>query len=153
MRPFAPADLRAAHELFATERSAARYLSRTPELLDDAAAGRGERLAFVAQEGKTLNGVLLAGAIAGSEGAAAITALCVRAASRRRGTGSALVHAACRALLAQGARLIVVELAGDPLLAPARALFLDGGFTESGRVPGLYADGVDLVILERRSTR
>lgn len=147
-RPLAPADLAAARELFDAEHTAAPFLARANEFLE--ASARGDALAIVAFEGATLRGVILGGAVAGSTGAAAISAICVTPDARRRGIATALLAAAGTAFLARRVRLITAEVPVDPRLAPVMALFRANGFVEEGRLKDFVAVGIDLSILIRR---
>ncbi len=126
----------------------ARYLAKARERLD-----HSPDIALAFAEHGDLAGVILAEAVAGTEGTAALVGVSVHPSRRRRGVGSALMAAAGEALRARGTRLFVAELAGDPALAPALKLLLACRFTESGRVRDLYRPRVDLIILERRLSR
>lgn len=147
-RALAPGDLAAARALFEAERANGTFLMRADEMLD--AAGRGDALAVVAFEGTTLRGVILGGAVAGSSGTAAVTAVCVAKDARRRGVGGALIAAAVNAFGARGVRLVTAELPSDPRLVPAVALLRSAAFVEEGRLRDFVAIGTDLLILVRR---
>ncbi len=125
-----------------------RYLAKARDVLD-----QGADLALGWEERGELAGVILAEDIAGAEGTAAVAGVSVHPARRRRGLGTALVAGACDVLRSRGARLLIVELPGDPALAPALKLFLACRFTESGRIRNFYRSRVDLIILERRLSR
>ena len=147
-RPLAPSDLAAARALFEAEHVAAPFLARANEYLE--ASGRGDALAVVAFEGSELRGVILSGAVAGTAGAATISAVCVAPGARRRGVGSALVAAAISAFAARHVRLVTAEVPVDPRTAPATALMKRSGFAEEGRLKDFVAHGIDLAILVRR---
>ena len=100
-----------------------------------------------------LAGVILTEDVAGAEGTVAVTGLSVHPTRRRSGVATALVTAACEVLRARGTRLVIVEMPGDPALAPALKLFLACRFTEAGRIRNFYRERVDLIILERRLSR
>ena len=151
-RAIAPEDLTAARALLSADTAAARYLERARTIVEDAAAGSREHLALVTGNARELRGIVLFGPVAGSDGAAAISAVTVLEPRRRRGVASALVGAACAALQSHGARLVVAELADDPALAAVHGLLAKCGFAEGGRVKDFYGKGTDLVVLERRLT-
>jgi ribosomal protein S18 acetylase RimI-like enzyme len=113
----------------------------------------GADLALAVHDRGELAGVILAEAVAGAEGTAAVTGVSVHPARRRRGLGTALVAAACDRLRSRGTRLVIAEMPGDPALAPALKLFLACRFTEAGRIRNFYRERVDLIILERRLSR
>lgn len=152
-RAIALTDLAAARTLLAADPTAARYLDRARSIVEEAVKGKGDHLALVTGNERELRGIVLFGPVAGSDGAAAIKAVTVLEPRRRRGVASALIGAACNALQARGARLVVAELADDPVLAAAHGLLAKCGFSEGGRVKDFYGKGTDLVILERRLTQ
>jgi ribosomal protein S18 acetylase RimI-like enzyme len=117
-------------------------------VLDD-----GADLALAIHDRGELAGVILAEAVAGAEGTAAVTGVSVHPGRRRRALGTALVAAACDRLRSRGTRLVIAEMPGDPALAPALKLFLACRFTEAGRIRNFYRERVDLIILERRLSR
>jgi ribosomal protein S18 acetylase RimI-like enzyme len=153
VRALAPADLRAALSLFGGGPEISRYFTRAREIVEEAAAGRSEHLAFATTDGRELTGMLLCTEVAGTEGTASITAVSVRSNRRRRGLGTTLVHAACEALRHRGCRLVIAELPDDPAIAPAHKLLAKCRFTETGRIPHFYADRIAMVIYERRLAR
>jgi len=149
-RPITPEDLAAARALLTADAAVAKYLKRAKEIVEDAVAGRNEHLALVTGNARELRGVVLFSQVPGSEGAAAISGVSVLEPRRRRGVASALVSAACARLNERGARLVVAELADDPVLEAAHGLLKKCGFVQSGRVANFYRKGTDMVILERR---
>lgn len=125
-----------------------RYLAKARDVLD-----HGADLALAIVERDALGGVILAESVAGAEGTGAVTGLSVHPTRRRKGVATALLTAACDRLRARGTRLVIVEMPGDPALAPALKLFLACRFTEAGRIRNFYRERVDLIILERRLSR
>ncbi|HUO51210.1 MAG TPA: GNAT family N-acetyltransferase [Gemmatimonadaceae bacterium] len=149
-RPIEREDLQAARALLKADAAVQKYLKRAREIIEDAATGSKEHLALVTGNARELRGVVLFGPVAGADGAASLAGVSVLEPRRRRGVASALVSAACARMQERGARLIVAELADDPVLAAAHGLLAKCGFAQSGRVPDFYKKGVDLVVLERR---
>jgi ribosomal protein S18 acetylase RimI-like enzyme len=153
VRPPAPADVKAALSLFSGGPEVSRYFTRAREIVQEAAAGRSEHLAFATTDGAALSGMLLCTVVAGTEGTASITALSVKSPRRRRGLGTTLVNAACEALRRRGCRLVIAELPDDPAIAAAHRLLEKCRFTESGRIPQFYAERIAMIIYERRLAR
>lgn len=144
VRPFAPADRVAARALIAAELPTNPYATRALDLVGELAPG-GEYQAMVAEDNGRPVGVVVFGLVAGSQGAGSLYAAVVEPAYRRRGVGSALVHAAADALRALGARFVIAEVPDDPwATAHFVGLVSATGFTEAARVPDLYRDGVAL---------
>jgi len=76
--------------------------------------------------------------------------IAVHPSAQRTGVGSALLGAAETAMVAERARLIVIETSSRADYAPTRAFYLRHGYAEVARVAGYYAAGDDRVILARR---
>lgn len=76
--------------------------------------------------------------------------IAVAAASRRKGVASALIAAFEADADARGARLGVIETAGDRAFAPAWALYERHGYREEARIRDFFADGFDKLIFTKR---
>ncbi|MEP6992154.1 MAG: GNAT family N-acetyltransferase [bacterium] len=76
--------------------------------------------------------------------------LAVDPAAQGRGAGRALVQWVEQALLARGARLLVVETSSRPDYASTRNFYARGGFAEAARVRDFYAPADDRIILTTR---
>ncbi|MEM7505831.1 MAG: GNAT family N-acetyltransferase [Pseudomonadota bacterium] len=76
-----------------------------------------------------------------------ILALAVHSGARRRGIGRELLSAAEAAM--PDARMILIETTQLPDQAAARALYLQSGYEEEGRVRDFYGDGEDKVIFRK----
>ncbi len=108
-----------------------------------------ESRGIVADRDGEMLGFALYGDVAGAVGTGRIHFIGVTASSRLNAVGVSLCDAAVDDLAACGARIVVAELPDDPLLVSGRALFARCGFTEVGRVPDYYRDGIALIILAR----
>ena len=138
----APAGLEAARLLCSSGRANELF----ERALGDSAECRGR--AAVEANG-TVAGLALHGMVAGALGTGALLWVAVRAESRRRGIGRALVSDALGELLRGGARLAVAELSSDAAIAPMVALLLGAGFEREGTIPDFYRDGIDLILCRR----
>ena len=69
---------------------------------------------------------------------------------RRQGTGAALLRAAEARLREQGVRLLLIDTAGGPSQAGARAFYLAEGYTLEARVRDFYGEGEDRVTFVTR---
>ena len=108
-----------------------------------------EYRAIVAQDGRTVVGIIVFGEVAGSLGAGRIYLVAVDGGVRRRGIASALVDAACQELSERRARFAMIELPAHARLADVRRLVSRAGFREEGRVDDYARDGVPLLFLRR----
>jgi ribosomal protein S18 acetylase RimI-like enzyme len=134
-----------AHDLAGTS-----YVEVPAYFLALALEGRSaESRGIVAERDGEVVGFALYGEVAGSVGTGRIHFVSVSASSRLNAVGVQLCEAVVNDLLAAGARIVIAELPNDPILVSGRALLARCGFSEVGRVPDYYADGVALVILAR----
>jgi ribosomal protein S18 acetylase RimI-like enzyme len=122
-------------------------IGRIPELFDRALTDTPECRGLAVFDGDgAAAGVVLIGLVAGALGTGAILGLAVRPDRRRRGIGRALLAIAKEELLAEHARLIVVEMPEDASTAPMAALLESAGFEREGVVPDYHRDGVPLAL-------
>ena len=152
MRPFRESDLDAVRALFEIERARHHYAARPIELLEAAAAAggdEGEYRVLVADDGGSVRGAVVYGMVAGAVGTGMLHGVVVAREWRRRGTGRALADAACAALAASGARVVIAELPDDAALSDVHALLSRAGFIEEARAPELVRDGVAIVFRRR----
>ncbi|MGH9424671.1 MAG: hypothetical protein ACRD3J_32155, partial [Thermoanaerobaculia bacterium] len=66
--------------------------------------------------------------------------------SRRAGIGERLLFQISADLASAGARMIIAEIPGDPLVMRFRALLLAHGFVEEARIDDYYADGIPQIL-------
>lgn len=83
-------------------------------------------------------------------GAWTLRALAARAVLRRRGVARALLADMEAALRAAGARLLVVDTADGPALAPARALYRREGYEDGGAIPAFWGPGEAKIVVFKR---
>ena len=134
-----------AHDLAGTS-----YTEVPAYFLALALAGRSdESRGIVAERDGEIVGFALYGEVAGSVGTGRIHFVSVSASSRLNAVGVQLCEAVVGDLVGAGARIVIAELPDDPILVSGRALLARCGFSEVGRVPDYYADGVALLILAR----
>lgn len=149
-RPLARPDAVAARTLADAVLGDAPFAEGMLGALDEAlSSDRDEYRAVGAHDGNSLIGFVVFGETAGAIGAGRLYCVAVDASARRRGIATALTEAACTDLRARGARFAMIELPGDPDLAPALALARRTGFHEEGRVSDYLRDGVGLLLLRR----
>lgn len=85
-----------------------------------------------------------------AQGVSNLLFLAVRPDARRRGVARALVERFEAESRAASARLGVIETAGDPMFAPAWALYQRHGYVEEARLRDYYDDGLDKLIFTKR---
>jgi len=86
------------------------------------------------------------GMVAGSLGTGALYSILVAPRSRRAGIGERLLFQISADLASAGARMIIAEIPGDPLVMRFRALLLAHGFVEESRIDDYYSDGVPQIL-------
>ena len=152
LRAATPADLRATRELLAGSIGQSPYAALAG-CADDAVPGGDECRALVADAGRDIIGVVVFGQVAGTIGAGKLHLVAVSTEARLKGAATELVRAALADLAARGARLVVAELADDPIFRPVRALLRRCGFVEEARIDDYYRDGVALIVLRHQIAR
>jgi ribosomal protein S18 acetylase RimI-like enzyme len=81
-----------------------------------------------------------------------LTMIAVAPAHQGTGIGRDLLRHVEEALVARGARLLVVRTSGTDQYAQARAFYGRTGYTRSAVVPDWWADGDDLILHVKRLT-
>ena len=138
------------NEFIAHDLAGTSYTEVPAYFLALALEGRSdESRGIVAERDGDVVGFALYGEVAGSVGTGRIHFVSVSASSRLNTVGVQLCEAVVADLAAAGARIVIAEMPDDPILVSGRALLARCGFSEAGRVPDHYADGVALVILAR----
>lgn len=148
-RPIAPEDAAGAHQLLVSRLGVTPYIDRAVEVLSIAerAGGDVEHRAYVVARDKTVVGLALFGAIAGTDAGFKLHAIAIE--SRETDVGDRLIDAVAEAIVASHGRFIIAELADETALATTIALLCNNRFEEVGRIPDYYRDGVPLTILRR----
>ena len=139
--------LAAALALVEWEREKNPWIERTADLLRSAVAHPdGEYRAVVAERDGEIVGLGVFGMVAGSLGTGALYSILVAPRSRRAGIGERLLFQISADLASAGARMIIAEIPGDPLVMRFRALLLAHGFVEESRIDDYYSDGVPQIL-------
>ena len=150
LRPLMPDDAGAAHALVTAAFAGTRYLARFAEQLDAALRfDDPEYLAVLAERDARLVGLALFGTVAGARG-------CTRLHLLAGGDGDAtdaLAEGVAQVCHDARERLIVAELADEPVFAAGADALRRAGFAVEGRAGDYVADGVDLVLLVWRPRR
>ena len=153
LRPACAADARAIGALLDSLLQATPYAELIRSRLDVALRAPGGDAASIAatvlEEGASIRAIALHGFVAGAERAGMLHFVGVSDAYRRCGLGRSLVRASVDRLARDGARFVIAELPGEPRLRAGEALLREERFVVEARIPELYREGVDLVILRR----
>ena len=112
-------------------------------------AGDPDHQWMVAHRNATPLGFCFAEAEALTEGTWNMRALGVHPDHQRAGAGRALVAALEGALHAKGQRLLIVDTASGPDLAPARAFYAAIGYAAEARIRDFWAAGEDKVTFRK----
>ncbi len=140
-------DLAAALTLVEHEREKNRWIDRTAAFVRSAVAKPdGEYRALVAERDGEIVGIAVYGMVAGTVGTGMIYSILVGPRSRRAGIGERLLFHIKGDLASAGARMIVAEIPGDPVVMRLRALLLTHGFVEESRIEDYYADGLHQIV-------
>jgi len=110
-----------------------------------------ESRAIVGERHGEFVGFVLFGEVAGAVGTGRIHFIGTTARAALDTHGRDLCEAAVDEMTTRGDRLIIAELPDEPRLAGKHALLSRCGFEVVARVRDYYRDGVDLVLLQRRS--
>ena len=104
-------------------------------------------MVVTALDNQGVQGVVLFGTVAGAPGVVKIHAL----AAAEREMSLVLAASVVSQCVRDGGRMIVYELADDPLFQVTAGAMPELGFAEEGRVANFVSDGVDLLLLVWRS--
>ncbi|MEP6620290.1 MAG: hypothetical protein ABJE47_13285 [bacterium] len=151
VRALVAEDAAAARALMRDQLGGSRYALRLDEQLERAISGADvEYRGFVALSGHRghVNGVALFGRVAGAGGVVKVHALVGRTSQSLLMLAGAILE--CSA--SDQARLIVCELADDPLFVECNSALRQLGFAEDAFIPDWYSDGLGMFVLARRDT-
>ena len=147
-RPIAAEDAAGAHQLLVSRLGVTPYVDRAVEILTSAERGDDEQnRAYVVARDGTVAGIALFGRIAGTEAGFRLHLLLV--VSNEGDVGVRLLESVNYAVLDNGGRFIVAEIAEEPALSATIVLLRHHDFDEVGRIPDYFRDGVPLLILRR----
>lgn len=140
-------DLAAALALIEREKEKNQWIERTADLVKSSVSDpEGEYRVIVAERDGDLVGLAAFGIVAGTIGTGIIYSILVAPRSRRAGIGERLLFQIRDDLASIGARIIVAEIPGDPVVMRFRALLLTHGFVEEARIEDYYSDGVPQIV-------
>ena len=125
------------------------YVDRMMELVAMAERGDSEVRSLVIERDGTVAALSLFGPVAGAQGTWKLHALLLAERVEPRKVGGAIVDAVVAAVRADGARLIMAELPGDPAIGKVLSLLRASGFRQEGRIPDFFRDDVALLFLRR----
>lgn len=107
--------------------------------------------AFVgAFQGPTLVGYACYGPTPGTDRSFDLYWIAVAPATQHTGVGSALLADVERRVIADNARLMLIETSGRDTYAPTRHFYTRHGYAEVARVAGFYAPGDDRIVYTKR---
>lgn len=81
-----------------------------------------------------------------TEGTWNLLAIGVRPEHQRSGIGSAMLRYIEDRLVAQGARILLIETLGTEEFEPIRSFYRKNGYTEEARIREFYAAGADKIV-------
>ncbi len=124
------------------------YIDRAIEVLELAERRDDpEHRALVIARDGTIAGLVLYGAIAGTDGGARLHTAILAPGVDVDDVGERLMRAMSTASRDAGARFILAELPDDPAIGTVLTLLRDFGFQEEARVPDFYREGIALTFL------
>ena len=146
VRALQPTDAGAARACVSAQLSGSRYELRVLEQLDAALRGDDTEcraMVATALDDQGVQGVVLFGTVAGAQGVVRIHALTASNAEVARALGVS-VQAQC---IRSAGRMLVCEVADDPLARVTVHAMRELGFEEEGRIADFVRDATDLLIL------
>ena len=148
-RPLTPGDAEPVRALVWGALGITPYVDRVIELLTGAERGDPESRALVIERDGTVAALALYGPVAGASDAWHLSMVLVAPRVQLREVGRAIVDGVVESVRRAGARLLVAELPADAVLGRSLSLLRANGFTQDGRIPDYYRDGVALLFLRR----
>jgi hypothetical protein len=144
VRGLSPTDAEPARALLVQAYGATPYAPRWIEVLEHATNPHDhEHRAIVILRGSAMAGLVLLGDVSGAPGVRRVHVAVLAS------DDHPLREAARHVLLTErrGCRLLVAEMADDPVLSPAIALLSVIGFREEARIPAFYTETIALRFL------
>ena len=150
IRPLRGSDASAARLAVLAELGGTPYAEPALAAVELAQRGAtGDAAGLVAEHRGELVGVVVFGEVAGALGAGRLLCAVVADHAQRRTVGEELCEAAIAELARRGARFVLAEVPDDARLTSLREVLRGCGFSEEGRVPDYFTDGVALTFWRR----
>ena len=148
-RPPLPGDAEPIRALVWAALGITPYVDRVIELLSAAERGDPESHALVTERDGAVAALALYGPVAGASATWQLNMLLVAPRVALREVGRAMIDAVVDNLRRAGARLLIAELPADAVLGRTLTLLRSNEFTQEGRVPDFYREGVAQLFLRR----
>jgi GNAT superfamily N-acetyltransferase len=148
-RPLLPGDAEPVRALVWGTLGITPYIDRVVELLGAAERGDPETRALVTERDGTVAALALYGPVAGTRDTWHLGMVLLAPRVELREVGRAMIDAVVDSVRRAGARLLVAELPADAVLGRTLTLLRANGFTQEGRVPDFYREGVAQLCLRR----
>jgi GNAT superfamily N-acetyltransferase len=125
------------------------YVDRVIELLLAAERGEPESRALVTERDGTVAALALFGPVAGTRDTWQLNMLLLAPRVELKEVGRAMIDGVVDNVRRAGARLLVAELPADAVLGRTLTLLRANEFTQEGRVPDFYREGMAQLFLRR----
>ena len=137
------------HQLVLAALGVTPYVDRALELLKAAERADPETRALIIERDGTVAALALFGPVAGAQNTWKLDALLLSERVEPRDLGRALLDAVVAAATNEAGRLLTAELPADPALGRTLSLLRANRFTQDGKIPDYFRDGVALLFLRR----
>jgi hypothetical protein len=148
-RPLLPGDAEPVRALVWAALGITPYVDRVIELLSAAERGDPESRALVTERDGTVAALALYGPVAGARDTWQLSMLLLAPRVELGEVGGAMIDGVVDNVRRAGARLLVAELPADAVLGRTLTLLRSNEFTQEGRVPDFYREGVAQLFLRR----
>jgi hypothetical protein len=125
------------------------YVDRALELLKAAERDDPETRALIIERDGTVAALALFGPVSGAQDTWKLATFLLSERVESREVGRALLDAVVAAATKEGGRLLTAELPADPALGRTLSLLRANRFTQDGKIPDYFRDGVALLFLRR----
>ncbi len=148
-RPLLPGDAEPVRALVWAALGITPYVDRVIELLLAAERGDPESQALVTERDGTVAALALFGPVAGTRDTWQLNMLLLAPRVELKEVGRAMIDGVIDNVRRAGARLLVAELPADAVLGRTLTLLRANEFTQEGRVPDFYREGMARLFLRR----